>query len=285
MKDIINFVKMNGLGNKIIVIDVTQINSPINISEYISSFNQYSDTKFDQLMVIDNSKQPELYDFNIVIYNQDGSLAAACGNGMRCVMKYLYVNKQITSARFMVGDKLLTGKRLEDGDISINMGQASFKPEDIGLATDIELNNIDLSCNSLIKANLAAMPNPHLVFWVDDWHSYEDLKLCGPALEKSPIFKNGVNVTIALILNPHTIKIATWERGAGLTEACGSAACAVSILGKLHQNTADQMTIQLPGGELKINIEPNNDIIMIGAAELEFYGQLNLSNANISYQL
>src|SRR5687768_6713202 len=226
-----NFAKMNGVGNEIVVVDLRA--QPVAISSgEARAIN--AGVPFDQLMALYPPKLAGTEAF-IRIYNSDGSEAGACGNGMRCVARQTFAGKSDDTLTFETRAGLLNCWRGPLADtFTVDMGKPKFGWQDIPLAEEfrdtrsIELQIGPIDAPVLHTPSAVSMGNPHAIFWVEDVNAY-DLGRFGPLLENHPIFPDRANITLAHIVDRDHIVIRTWERGAGLTKACGSAACAVAV--------------------------------------------------------
>jgi diaminopimelate epimerase len=231
------FAKMNGIGNEIIVADMRGRADRVTAQAALA-LNADASTRFDQIMAIHDARTPGTAYF-IDILNSDGSGAQACGNGTRCVVQALAAETGQSAFTFETVAGILNAKQHEDGSISVDMGTPRFGWQDIPLAEEfrdtrmIELQIGPIDAPVLHSPSVVSMGNPHAIFWVDrDVWSYE-LDRFGPLLENHPIFPERANITIAQVTSPETMTIRTWERGAGLTKACGSAACAAAVAAAL----------------------------------------------------
>lgn len=270
------FAKMNGLGNEIIVADMRGRADRIAPQAAIA-LNADPATKFDQIMAIHD---PVLSgtDYRIDILNSDGSRAQSCGNGTRCLVQALAAE---TGRRAYVFDTLggiVSAEEQGDGLIAVDMGLPRFGWADIPLAEQfhdtraIELQVGPIDAPVLHSPSAVSMGNPHVVFWVDkDVWSYE-LDRFGPLLENHPLFPERCNISIARVTSPNSLDLRTWERGAGLTRACGTAACAAAVSAARTMRTGRQVTVTLPGGELALDWQANDHVLMTGPAEWEFSG-------------
>jgi diaminopimelate epimerase len=273
------FAKMNGLGNEIIVADMRGRADRVSAAAAIA-INTDPATKFDQVMAIHDPRTPGTANY-IEILNSDGSLAQACGNGMRCVVQTLSAETGRKLFTFETVAGILNAEEHADGLISVDMGVPRFGWQDIPLAEEfrdtrvIELQIGPIDAPVLHSPSAVSMGNPHVVFWVDrDVWSYE-LDRFGPMLENHPLFPERANITIAEITSPRSLTIRTWERGAGLTKACGSAACAAAVSAARTGRTGRRLTITLPGGDLQIDWRADEHVIMTGPAEWEFSGSFD----------
>lgn len=270
------FAKMNGLGNEIIVADMRGRADRVSPAAAIA-LNGDALTRFDQIMAIHDPRSPGTANY-IEILNSDGSPAQACGNGMRCVVQALAAETGKTTFRFETIAGMLEAVEHEDGSISVDMGVPRFDWDEVPLAEPfhdtraIELQIGPIDDPVLHSPTAMSMGNPHAVFWVDDDVWSHDLERFGPLLENHPIFPERANITIAHVESDHAMTIRTWERGAGLTQACGSAACAAAVSGARTGRTGRRVTVTVPGGPLKIEWRADNHVVMTGPAEWEFSG-------------
>ena len=278
----VDFAKMNGLGNQILVADMRGRKDRIT-PEAAIALDRDPATKFDQIMAIHDPKT-EGTDSYIEIINSDGTLAQACGNGTRCVVQALAAETGRKAFTFETLAGILNAEEHEDGLISVDMGMPKFGWKDIPLSEEfqdtryIELEIGPLGAPVLHSPSVASMGNPHAIFWVDkDVWSY-DLERFGPLLENHPLFPERANISIALVTDRDNIILRTWERGAGLTRACGSGACAAAVCAARTRRTGRTVTVHVPGGPLKIDWREDDHVIMTGPAEWEFAGKLDPAN-------
>ena len=280
MADMVQFAKMNGLGNEILVVDMR--GRPDSVAPQAAiALAQDDKTAFDQIMAIHDSRLHGT-DAYIQILNSDGSMAQACGNGTRCVVQALSADTGMQAFTFQTVAGIVNARELEDGLIAVDMGAPEFRWDRIPLAEEfhdtrmIELQIGPIEAPVLHSPSVASMGNPHAIFWVkDDVWSY-DLEKFGPLLENHPIFPERANISIARVRSQSELDLRTWERGAGLTRACGTAACAAAVSAARTERTGRQVTVNLPGGPLQIDWqESNNHVMMTGPAEWEFSGNLD----------
>jgi diaminopimelate epimerase len=278
-RETLRFVKMNGLGNEIVVVDL-RAGGKVLAGAEARSIAARPRSHFDQLMALHKAKAQgaEAY---VRIYNADGSEAEACGNGMRCVG---WLVSQATGKRAMrfetaAGPIDVTVDGIDR--ITVDMGTPRFGWADIPLRDPfhdtrrIELQIGPIDNPVLHSPSVVNVGNPHAVFWVEDVTAY-DLARFGPLLENHPIFPERANISLARVTSPSSITLRTWERGAGLTKACGSAACAATVLGARTGRTGRKVTVTLPGGPLEIEWTADDRILMTGPVEWEFESQLEL---------
>ena len=280
MADRVQFARMNGLGNKILVVDMRGRRDRVTPGAAIA-LNADPATEFDQIMAIHDPKAAGT-DAWIDIVNSDGSMAQACGNGTRCVVQALAAETGKKAFLFHTVAGLLEAKEHEDGTISVDMGTPRFGWNEIPLAEEfhdtsrIELQIGPIDDPVLHSPSVASIGNPHAIFWVEnDVWSYE-LDRFGPLLENHPIFPERANISIARVRSRREMDLRTWERGAGLTLACGSAACAAAVSGARTGRTERTVTVNVPGGPLAIEWRERDDhVIMTGPAEWEWSGRLD----------
>lgn len=274
------FARMNGIGNEIIVADMRGRADHVTRTAALALATDPA-TCFDQIMAV---HEPQITgtDYHIEIINADGSMAQACGNGMRCVVAALAAETGCKDFTFATAAGIISASEREDGMISVNLGQPRFGWQEIPLAEEfrdtraIELQVGPIDAPVLHSPSAVSMGNPHVVFWVDqDIWSY-DLDRFGPLLENHPIFPERANITIAQVTSREAMTIRTWERGAGLTLACGSAACAAAVSGARTGRTGRRVTITAPsGGQLVIDWRDDDHVIMTGPVEWQFSGRLD----------
>jgi diaminopimelate epimerase len=270
------FAKMNGLGNDIIVADMRGRADRVSPAAAVA-LNADPATRFDQIMAIHDPRTAGTINY-VEILNSDGTYAQACGNGMRCVVQALAAETGQKLFTFETVAGILNAEEHADGLISVDMGVPRFGWQDIPLAEEfrdtrmIELQVGPIDAPILHSPSVASMGNPHAIFWVDnDVWSYE-LDRVGPLLENHPIFPERANISIAQVTARDAVTIRTWERGAGLTRACGSAACAVAVSAARTNRTDRTVTVTVPGGPLRIEWRDDDHVLMTGPAEWEFSG-------------
>lgn len=272
------FTKMNGLGNEIVVVDMRESPAAIAASEARAAASAVA---FDQIMALYPSRTPgtEAY---VRIFNNDGSESGACGNGMRCVADLLFKETGKRELTFETNAGLIDCWK---GDVplvsTVDMGKPRFAWNEIPLAQKFEdTRAIELQIGPLDKPTLhspsvVSMGNPHAIFWVDDPDRY-DLGKIGPLLEHHPMFPERANISLAQIRSREHIAVRTWERGAGLTMACGSAACAAAVAAARLRRTGRCVTVTLPGGDLRIEWRARDDhVLLTGPVAYEYEGHFD----------
>jgi diaminopimelate epimerase len=270
---------MNGVGNEIVVVDLRSSGGKI-VAEEARAAARPDAVPYDQLMALYPPRTPGTDAF-IRIYNNDGSEAGACGNGMRCVADLVAKETGKDTLSFETTAGLLNCWKSTDGLFTVDMGPPRFKWNEIPLTEEfrdtraIELQIGPIDKPVLHSPSVVSMGNPHAIFWVDDVNAH-DLARLGPLLENHPIFPERANITLAHITARDHIVIRTWERGAGLTKACGSAACAAAVAAARLRRTDRKVRVTLPGGELTIEWREKDDhVLMTGPVEFEFKGRFD----------
>ncbi|MGE0524484.1 MAG: diaminopimelate epimerase [Variibacter sp.] len=271
------FVKMNGTGNEILVVDMRARPQVISAAEAHAASTQ-PDAFYDQMMALYPPRTPGTDAF-VRIYNNDGSEAGACGNGTRCIASLVFDETGKDALTFETKAGLLNcWKTDRPGVFTVDMGAPKFKWDEIPLAEAfqdtraimLQIGPIDAPV--LHSPSVVNMGNPHAIFWVDDVNAY-DLGRFGPLLENHPMFPDRANITLAQVASREHLIIRTWERGAGLTKACGSAACAAAVSAARTRRTGRTVQVTLPGGDLTIEWrERDGHVLMTGPVEFEHNG-------------
>ncbi len=272
------FTKMEGLGNDYVYINCFKehVKNPGELAVKIS--DRHFGVGGDGMILI---KPSEKADFTMDMYNADGTQAEMCGNGIRCVGKYVYdyglTDKTSISVETLAGIKYLDLK-VENGKVSmvtVDMGSPIMNAADVPVKSDkgqvvnerITVDGVDyyMTCVS--------MGNPHAVMFVDDTDSFP-LEKTGPLFENNPVFPNRVNAEFVQVLDRKTVKMRVWERGTGETLACGTGSCATAVACVLNNKTDNELTVKLLGGDLIIRYDrENNKIYMTGPARVVFDGE------------
>ena len=256
--------KMDGLGNDFVIIDNRQTITNLTKEQVI----KICDRKYigcDQLILI---KKNNTSDASLEFYNSDGGISGACGNGTRCIASLLgkETNKKEIILTTLSGN--LKSKIVGDKIVSTEIGIAKTKWDEIPLSKELNTNNVGIKINDKNNNKFSGgvtvnAGNPHVVFFVDNNENFE-IKKIGPEIENHPLFPEKCNVTLATVVNIELIKVRVWERGAGLTKACGTAACATAFAAKQNELVNDKVDIEFSTGKLTISIDENNSIHMKG---------------------
>ncbi|MBI4275219.1 MAG: diaminopimelate epimerase [Rhizobiales bacterium] len=273
------FTKMNGIGNVIVVVDMRRAPAVITSTD-ARAVAQPGGVPFDQLMALYPPRMAGTDSF-VRIFNSDGSEAGACGNGMRCIASLLTAETGKDTLAFETQAGRLDCWKADGGLFTVDMGKPRFAWNEIPLAEEfrdtraIELQVGPIDKPILHSPSVVSMGNPHAIFWVDDVEAY-DLKKIGSLLERHPIFPERANISLAAVKTPDHIVIRTWERGAGLTKACGSAACAVVVAAARLKKAGRKVRVTLPGGDLTIEWRASDDhVLMTGPVTFEYEGRFD----------
>jgi len=256
--------KMDGLGNDFVIIDNRQKITNLTKDQIVKICDR-SFIGCDQLIFIDSDSST---DASLRFFNSDGGESGACGNGTRCVADLISKEKKNKSIILNTNSGKLKSQILDKKIVITEIGQAKLKWNEIPLSREINTKNlnmkiIDLNNKEYLGGTAINVGNPHIVFFVNKIEDF-DIKTVGPEIENHELFPEKCNVTIAQIVNKNLIKVKVWERGAGLTKACGTAACATAYASKLNNFTENKTDVEFSTGKLSILIDENNSIHMKG---------------------
>ncbi len=275
----IPFTKYQGLGNDFVLIDNRAQSEPMLSPEQA---RQVCDRNFGVggdgvIFLLPSTSQPHA----MRIFNNDGSEAQMCGNGIRCLAKFMReLDIPTEEGGYVIETKAgLIVPRFEGEQVTVDMGCPRLSAEEIPttlVPKGEKVLNLPLPDPwSRFKVTTVSMGNPHAVIFVDDLNTVE-LAQWGPAIESHPAFPERINVHFVQVLNPTHLKVKVWERGAGTTLACGTGACAILVAAVLNQKAEKRATVELPGGPLEIQWHDNNHVFMTGPAQRVFVGQLEV---------
>lgn len=276
------FLKMNGLGNDFVVWDARE--QPLRLSQEVIARlgDRESGIGFDQMITVERSSLG--VDAFMRIHNQNGGEVSACGNATRCIGRLLMeeIGKDLVTIETSAGLLHAFDSPLPR-TVTVDMGPPRLQWDEIPLAEEfadtraIELQIGPIDDPVLHTPAAVSMGNPHAIFWVDDVEGYE-LERFGPLLENHPIFPEGANISLAHVFDENQIRLKVWERGVGLTLACGTAACAAGVAAARDTKTGRKTTIHLPGGPIGIEWRESDDhVLMTGLTEIEFEGEVDLA--------
>ena len=262
---VINAFRMDGLGNNFIIIDRRKNSVNISKEKIFEVGNRVSfhrNIEFDQLIFIEEEVDKA---FPITIFNSDGNEVSACGNGSRCVAYLLSKDLNKKKIKLKTSNRFLDANIVEDFSVKLGMGKPIFDWNKIPLIKKLKHDNITLDIDGKIFTGGFSLNvgNPHIIFFVKDCFEY-DLKVLGPKIENYKLFPEKVNVTFAQINDKNNITVNVWERGAGLTKACGTAACATAVASLIKKLTENDVNIKFKEGNLSIKIEEDLNIYMTG---------------------
>tara|TARA_B100002051_G_scaffold221042_1_gene214926 strand:+ start:26 stop:862 length:837 start_codon:yes stop_codon:yes gene_type:complete len=255
----INAYKMDGLGNNFLIIDKRINKVEINKDKIISIANE-NIFPFDQLITLENDEKNE---HSIKIFNPDGIEVSACGNGARCVAYLIFNESRKKNIYIKTRERVLSAQIVGKKNVKINMGKPKFEWKEIPISESIDTKqvSIDILNKEYGYGFCVNIGNPHIIFFVKDCLKI-NIKKLGPIIENYKLFPERINVSFAEILNKKNIKINVWERGAGQTKACGTAACAVAIAAFKKALVDKNLQINFKEGNLQIDCE--NEIFMTG---------------------
>lgn len=265
----LDFIKMDGLGNDFVILRDIDLSE----QEIVSIGNRKTGVGFDQLIIL---KESNIADTKILFFNSDGSVAGACGNGSRCVSKLLMdeLKKDEVSLETRDG-RILKGKKIDQQFTGVNMGKPFLLWNEIPLSVEQNTLNVKGISDELPEPVCVSMGNPHAVFFVDDVEKV-DLSFWGNYVEHHSMFPQKTNVEFAQVLKPNLIRMRVWERGAGITEACGTGACATLVASVRRGLSDSKAEIKMDGGSLFVEWNKDREIIMIGKTHMAFKGELYL---------
>ena len=274
----IRFSKMHGLGNDFMVVDTVNQAVKFTPDQIQRLANRHRGVGFDQLLIIAPPKD-STHDFFYQIFNADGSEAYQCGNGARCIAKYIHDHKLSDKKEFMVATKKNKHKLiLENANtVTVDMGTPVLEPQEIPFKAEAKKNIYTLTITyGDYNVSVISMGNPHCIFEVDNANTI-DLETIGKTLSEHPQFPHRTNVEFMQVVSMNHIRLRIYERGVGETEACGSGACAAVVAGILQNKLASKVTVTMPGGDLTVEWNGNNEPVwMTGPAAEVFEGEISL---------
>ncbi len=267
----LQFIKMHGLGNDFVVLDGRQ--EPINLAteDVRAIADRRTGIGCDQLITLKNSNKADVF---MYIQNADGSTAEACGNATRCIGALIMAETKGETASIETDVDLLHCQSENDG-VRANMGKPRFNWADIPLAEERDTLHVDLNVGALKDPVAVNVGNPHVVYFVPEVDKV-DLASLGPMVETYPLFPERVNVNVVEIISPNEIKLRVWERGAGITRACGTGAAASVVAGVRRGLLERKTKVQLLGGTLDVHWDEDDNVYISGAAETSYHGELNM---------
>ena len=271
--DTLPFVKMHGLGNDFVVFDARQTALILTPPQIAAIAHRQLGVGCDQLIVIGPARSPEAAAW-MSIFNADGSEVSACGNATRCVAWLLMQQSGQDAVVIETKAGLLDATRQGDRLVAVDMGPARLDWAEIPLAQAVDTACLPLSAGPLSDPVAVSMGNPHAVFFVPD-AELVDLPAWGPGLEHHAMFPERANIEVASLLGPDHLRMRVWERGTGITMACGTGACATVVAAARRGLTSRRATVTLDGGDLIIEWLENGHVLMTGPVATAFSGQLD----------
>lgn len=269
------FTKMQGTGNDFIILNQLDVDYGLSKEVIEKLANRQYGIGFDQLLIVENSSNPKA-EFKYRIFNADGNEVEQCGNGARCFFQYIINKKLSNNLSIVVETKsgLITLKYNSNELVEVNMGKPIFNYEDIPFISNNEKLKIQID-DTLVDINVISMGNPHAVIKIDDFNKC-DIKEISESLQNSPQFPKSVNVGFLKTIDKNTIRLKVYERGSGLTLACGTGACAAAVIAIGQKWVTNPVHVQMDGGELIIDWHNQKDVILMGPAQIVFEGEINL---------
>ncbi|HEV3241650.1 MAG TPA: diaminopimelate epimerase [Methyloceanibacter sp.] len=273
----VRFRKMNGLGNDFVVLDARARPLALKAEEVAAIADRKRGIGCDQVIALEPSIHADTF---MRIWNADGGEVGACGNAARCVAALLVAERGSPHVMIETESRLLQATLNKDSSVTIDMGSPRFNWDEIPLAERFaDTNRIPLPAGTIGNLEPSAFSavnvgNPHCIFFVDNVEAH-DLARYGPLLEHHPLFPERANISLAQVTGPGSLHLRTWERGAGLTRACGTAACAAAVAAVRRGLTGRKVRVTLPGGDLVIDWRESDDhILMTGPFALDYEGTL-----------
>jgi diaminopimelate epimerase len=266
----INFLKMHGCGNDFMIIDNRSGQLSLKQDQIRFLADRRKGVGFDQLITLELSQNAMVY---MNIYNADGSTAKMCGNALRCVAGIIFEDIDQEEILIDTPSGITKASRINEENIAVSVGIAIFSSAIIPISKELDPLKIDLNMEGLPSGIAVSVGNPHIIFFLDQYNNF-DLTKIGPIIENHAFFPDRINVSFAIVKDAHNIDLKTWERGAGITLACGSAASAAAAAAvKLGlTNNAKPINISMAGGTLIIEVSENFELKMIGPYTLVYQG-------------
>ena len=273
--DAIRFRKMNGLGNDFVVLDARLRALPLSPDAVRAVADRKEGIGCDQIVALEPSRKADVF---MRIWNADGGEVGACGNAARCVAALIAAELEKPAVSIETGSGVIGASVNADRSVTIDMGAPRFAWEEIPLSQPFDDTRVialgPIEDPALGSPSVVNVGNPHCVFFVDDVEAH-DLARLGPEIEHHPLFPERANISLVQVLGPTHLKLRTWERGAGLTRACGTAACAAGVAAARRALSGRKVKVSLPGGDLLIEWRENGGhVLMTGAYALDYEGTL-----------
>jgi diaminopimelate epimerase len=277
---LIEFSKMHGLGNDFMVVDAVAQEVQLSADDVRRLADRHVGIGFDQLLLVEPPRSPDLH-FHITIFNADGSEAEQCGNGARCIARFAHRRGLIEGRTMRVGTIAveMTLELAPDGNVTVDMGVPVLDPARVPFEADREAISYRLWVGEeTVSCGVVSLGNPHCVITVDDV-GRAPVESLGPAVSNHSRFPESTNVGFMQILTPEHIRLRVFERVVGETLACGSGACAATVVGRLQHDLSDRVTVDLPGGTLTVLWSgPGDPVHMTGPAVHVFDGRVEVSS-------
>jgi len=269
----VSFTKMHGLGNDFVILDARTRARTLDRIRPKAIADRRTGVGCDQLIVLETARRQPARAF-MRIFNADGGEVAACGNAARCVAALLMAETKDTHAVIETSAGLLQATKGETGLVSVDMGPVQTDWRDIPLSTEADTLHLQITAGMLGDAVAVSVGNPHAVFFVDDALSVP-LDTLGPRIEHHGLFPERTNVEVAQVLGPETLRVRVWERGVGITRACGTGACATAVAACRRGLTGRHVEVIMDGGGLTVDWRDNNHVTLSGPVARSFSGVLD----------
>ena len=266
------FIKMHGLGNDFVVLDGRAAPLALDAAKVRVIADRHKGVGCDQVIVLEKTGTG-LADVSMRIFNADGGEVEACGNASRCVAALLMDELKRDHLIIETKSGLLDAEEGPEGAITVDMGRAKLDWRDIPLRDAVDTLHLPISMGPLSDPVAVNVGNPHVVFFVDDADAV-DLAVVGPLLEHHPMFPERTNVEVVQALSPERLRVRVWERGTGITLACGTGACAALVAGHRRGLAKRKAEIVLDGGVLSVEWLKDDHVMLTGPAEVSFTGRL-----------
>ena len=268
------FIKMHALGNDFVVFDARTSPMALGNAELQHLASRHRGVGCDQVIILEPSKKADLI---MRIFNADGGEVGACGNAARCVGLFLMEEQKTSEVLIETQSALLQCRSISSKLISIDMGEPHLDWQDIPLSRQEDTLHLGIAAGPLENAVAVNIGNPHAVFFVSDCSSI-DLRRLGPILETNAVFPERANISVAEVIDSENIRLRVWERGTGITLACGTAACATLVAANRRGICKRKANILLDGGVLQIDWQKNGRVIMTGPATKRFTGTIDIQH-------
>ena len=269
-----SFIKMHGLGNDFVVVDAREVPFALSEASARALADRRTGVGCDQIVVLEPPRNGQA-DVFMRFWNSDGGEVAACGNGTRCAAALVMAEDGRHSLTIETLAGLLGAEASDDGRVSVDMGEARLGWDEIPLAREQDTQHLELALEALRDPVAVNMGNPHAVFFVGDAAAV-DLAALGPQLEHDPIFPERANIGVAQLTGTDALRLRVWERGAGVTRACGTGACAAAVAAARRGLTGRRVTVTLDGGPLEIEWRDDGHVMMTGPVATAFTGELDI---------
>lgn len=274
----LRFTKMHGLGNDFMVLDLVRQDTVLPKETIRAMADRRTGIGFDQLLLIETPSVPDC-DFRYRIYNADGTEAEHCGNGARCIARFISDQGLCASSslRLQMPNSIISCQTHDDGQVTVDMGMPILEPAKIPFIADAvsPTYTLNLPDGDTVEISAVSVGNPHAVLVVEDVDATPVTTL-GPIIENHECFPNRVNVGFMQIISPNRIRLRVFERSVGETQACGTGACAAVIAGQVRGLLDQNVTVELRGGTLNINRDDNSPILMTGPATTVYEGTIDI---------